>query len=95
MVAGEEVHLDTGIHKVHEGRKHPDISLGHDVAVLVPEIPDVAKKVKGVSPVRRYGLEEGDETGLAGGGVLDVKAQMDVGCEICQSPSGHVCIMRR
>ena len=55
MIALEEIHLDTGIHQIHKGRKHPDITFRDNIPVLVPEIPDIPQKIQGTGPSGRNG----------------------------------------
>ena len=43
VVSLKEIHFDPTIHQITQGREHLDISLRDDVAILVPEIPDISQ----------------------------------------------------
>lgn len=73
MIAFKEKDLDSPVHKVMKGREDTDISFGHDIAVFVPEIPDVTKKVQSLG-VFRERAEEVRETPLPAGRIADLKA---------------------
>jgi len=56
MVPLEEAYFDAGVHQVRQGCEYPDIAPGHDVSVLIPEVPYVPEKIQGTRAVGRYGL---------------------------------------
>ena len=82
VVAGEEIHLDTRVHEVQERREHPYISFRDDVAVFVPEIPDVAEQIQRIRLRSRNSFQERDETRFAPGGIGHLETEVDVGDEI-------------
>ena len=84
VVAREEIDLHAGIQKRHQCSKHPHIAFGHHVAVLVPEVPDVAHEVQRLRLRRINTLQESHEGVFPRGRIPHPEAQMDVGDEICQ-----------
>jgi hypothetical protein len=53
VISLEEINLDPSIHKALESRENPNVPLGHDIAVLIPEIPDISQKIKSLSILRQ------------------------------------------
>ena len=84
VVALEEAHLYAGIHKGNQGRQHFHIALRHYVAVLVPEVPDIAQKIQRLRLGRVDPPQKGHEGLLPRGRVSHLEAQMDVGDKVCQ-----------
>ena len=66
MISLEEIHLHTLIHKLGKSCKDSDITLWHDIAVLVPEVPDITQKVKGFRALCRYPAKKRHKTSLTG-----------------------------
>lgn len=77
VVAFEEKNLYSPVHKVLESRKHSEITFGHDITVLVPEIPDVTKQIEGLSIFRKRPQKAGKAT-LTLFGIMDPKTEVDI-----------------
>ena len=46
MITAKEIDINTSIDEVEQRSKHAHIAFGNDVAVLIPEIPDVTEQVE-------------------------------------------------
>jgi hypothetical protein len=75
MVSFKEIHLDTSVHKVLQGRKNPYITFRNDVTIFIPEVPDITQQVHGTGILREI-PQEIDKTGFAVGRIADPKAEM-------------------
>ena len=64
-------------HKRSQRRKYPDITLRDNVAVLVPEVPDVTEKIDSFR-IRREAAQKVSETTLPVGWITDLQASMDI-----------------
>lgn len=91
MVAFKKKHFDTLVHQVLKGSEDADIPLWHDITVFVPEIPDVPKEVQSLG-IFRKGAKKIHETPLPAGGIADLKAEMDIGDEICTTALFHIMV---
>ena len=81
VVSLEEIHIHALVHQVGNGAEHPDITLGNNIAVLVPEIPDVAQEIQR-SRILGKRPQKIHKTRLPGSRIIDLQTQMDVGDEI-------------
>jgi hypothetical protein len=90
VISLEEIHLHTPIHQLTESGEHLDISLRDHIAVFIPEIPDVTKKVQCFRLISRYLPEERDETGFTTGRIRYLQTEMYVRDEICQISWFHI-----
>jgi hypothetical protein len=89
MVALEKADLHPGVHQIHQGGEHPDIPFRDNIMVLVPEIPDVPKKVQGLCSILRDGLQETDETRFPVGGIVHVQAKVDIRNKVNERSVSH------
>ena len=69
VVAAEVVHLDAGIGEFADFAQQARVALGHHVAVLVPEVEEVAHEIDGLRPVLDA-VEEIGQLALFGASVL-------------------------
>lgn len=83
VIAAKEIDIHTSIDEVEQRSKHAHIAFGNDVAVLIPEIPDVTEQVEALG-LRRKRAEKLHETRLPILRVQNVTAEVNVGDEICE-----------
>ena len=82
VVALKEVHLHSPVHQTLKGSEYPDVAFRNHIAVFVPEIPYVAKKVQSIGILRKT-VEEIRETPFTLLRVRDLQTQMNVRDKIC------------
>ena len=78
MISLEEIHLDSLIHKILEGGKDSNISLWHNISILIPEIPDITQKIQGSRLLGWNSTEEGDKASLTGSRISHLEPQVDI-----------------
>jgi hypothetical protein len=52
VVSLEEIHLHSPVNKISNSAKHPDISFWNNIAILVPEVPNVTEKIQSLCFLR-------------------------------------------
>lgn len=77
MVSLEEINIHPSVHKRLKGGEDTDVTLRNDVAVFIPEVPDIAEKIQSIRILGKP-AEKIDETTLPFRRIVDSKAQMDV-----------------
>lgn len=53
VVSLKEIHLHTPVHQILKSGKDTDVALRDDIAVLVPEVPYVSKKIQSLGILRQ------------------------------------------
>ena len=82
VVAREEEDPDAAVGHRRQPSERTDEAPGHHLAVLEPEVEDVAQQHHRLG-IGRNGVEPGDELPLDPAGDLGAaSAQMDIGCEV-------------
>ena len=84
VIALKEIYLHASVHQQLQSREYADISFRDDIPIFVPEVPDIPKKIEGISILRKA-VQKRYETTLATCRVLDIKPQMNIRYEICKS----------
>ena len=78
VITLEEIHFHPGIHQIHKGGENPHIAFGHDIVVLIPEIPDIPEHIQRLCPLQRNRIQKGHETSLPVHRVLYIQTQMNI-----------------
>ena len=81
MIARKEIDSHSPVHQCSKGCKHTDISLWNDIAVFVPEVPDITKQIDRLR-IGRQTLQEIHETTFPAHRVTYLQPQMYIRYEI-------------
>jgi hypothetical protein len=77
VIAAEEEDLHSPVHKALQCRKDADIAFRHYIPVLIPEIPDVTKKINRIRILGKP-VQEAHKTTLPGHRIIYIQPQVNI-----------------
>ena len=77
VVSLEEVYTHTSVHQILKSGKDTNVALRYDIAILVPEVPYVPKKIQSLG-ICGQRTEKSDKTAFTFGRIADTEAKMDI-----------------
>ena len=83
VVSLEEIYIDATINEISNSAEYSHVTLRYYITVLVPEIPDISKKIQRCRILRQR-LQEVHKTRLSGSRIINLQPQMNVRYEICE-----------
>jgi hypothetical protein len=82
VVADKQVHLYTALRKVSQSTQRTNEALGHNTAILEPEVENIAHKIYGCG-ILGYVVEPTTEGALGTSSLQAVTcAEMDIRCKV-------------